>query len=251
MKTAIGLLLSTVALAQTAPSGPAFEVASVKPHEGALIRMGVYTSGLRLDALTTVLGLITYAYDLKNQQVVLTGEPLAAVGDIFYDVEAKAEGGQPPSQAQFRAMLRSLLDARFHLQAHKEMRETAVYGLVVGKNGSKLKPGAPDADEVSQVHVMGRNYQLVIPKGNMQKLVGMLEASGFLDRPVFDQTGLDGIYEIKLLYTPDVRANRENPDPGDINILQAVQEQLGLKLEPRKMPVEVLVVDHLEKPTAN
>jgi uncharacterized protein (TIGR03435 family) len=245
------LLLSFPVFGQPAPSTPAFEVASVKPHEGPMLRSGVTVEGLRLDGLTTVLGLITFAYDLKNRQVSFTGPAVAAAGDTFYDVVAKAEGDSPPSKAEFRQMLQALLEDRFRLKVHREMRETPVYGLVVGKNGPKFKASAPDASPTAQVHVAGRNYQLIIPKATMGDLVGMIESAGFLDRSVVDKTGLTGTYDIKLTYTPDIRSNRENPDPGDISILQAVQEQLGLKLEPQKAMMELLVVDRVEKPTVN
>ena len=245
------LLAACLAPAQPQAASPAFEVASVKAHQGPMMRSGVATSGLRLDGLTTVRGLIMFAYNLKNPQVSLTGAPYAAVGDTFYDVEAKAPDGPPPSRDDFRRMLQTLLAERFHLAAHREMHDTPVYELLVGKRGPKLKPAAPDASGPSQVHVQGRNYQIVIPKGRMSDLVEMLESAGFAGRPVIDKTALAGAYEIQLTYTPDIRSNRENPQPGDISILQAVEEQLGLRLEPAKAPLEVLVVDRIEKPAAN
>jgi uncharacterized protein (TIGR03435 family) len=76
-------------------------------------------------------------------------------------------------------------------------------------------------------------------------------SNSFLDRPVVDKTGLTGTYEINLTYTPATRANLSEPDLSDISIFTAVQEQLGLKLEPQKGTVEVLVVDHVEKPSVN
>jgi len=214
-------------------------------------RVGVYTEGLRLDGVYTVLGYIMYAYNLKNRQVSLTGAPAAAVGDTFYDVAAKADGDRPPAQDEFRQMLQALLAERFHLQVHREQRETPVYALVVGRNGPKFQESAPNAGATAQVHVMGRNYQLVLPKGTMADLAGMIENSGFLDRMVVDKTGLTGTYGLKLTYTPDIRSNRQNPDSNDISIVQALQQQLGLKLEPQKAIMEVLVVDHAEKPSAN
>jgi uncharacterized protein (TIGR03435 family) len=245
------LLLSFPGFGQSAAPGRTFEVASVKPHEGPMNRSGVSTEGLRLDGLTTVRGLIMFAYGLTNRDVFLSGPPAAAVGDTFYDVVAKAEGNQPPTRDEFRQMLQSLLADRFKLKVHRETRETPVYELVVGKSGPKFKASATDADPMHQVKVVGRNYNLILPKATMGDLVGMLESAGFLGRNVVDKTGLSGTYDIKLTYTPDIRSNRENPDPGDIGILQAVEEQLGLKLEPQKTMTEVLVVDHAEKPTVN
>jgi uncharacterized protein (TIGR03435 family) len=102
------------------------------------------------------------------------------------------------------------------------------------------------------LHVSGRNYEATNPKGNMAGLTEMIENTGFLDRPVVDRTGLQGTYDIDLTYTPGNRANRaDEADPGDVGIFQAVEEQLGLKLNPQKGIVEVLVVDRAEKPSAN
>jgi uncharacterized protein (TIGR03435 family) len=246
---AMAVALCTAGFAQ--PAGRAFEVASVKAHEGPLYREGVYTEGIRLEGVDTVLGYIMYAYNLKWRQVSLPPAAEAAVDSSFYDVAAKAESGRLPAKDEFREMLQTLLAERVQLRVHHEQHEMPVYALVVGRNGPKFKASAPDAGATAQLHVAGRNYQIVLPQGTMADLVGMIENSGFLGRSVLDRTGLAGTYDLKLVYTPDIRPNRENPDPGDINILQAVEEQLGLKLEPLKAVMDVLVVDHVEKPTAN
>jgi uncharacterized protein (TIGR03435 family) len=240
------------AFGQPAPAVRAFEVASVKLHEGPITRLGVYVSGSRLTTDTTVLGLIMWAYNLKNRQISLTGTALSAVGDNFYDVAAKAEGDGAPTRDEFRQMLRSLLADRFKLKVYTEMRETPVYELLVGKNGPKFKESAPDANAMAHVGGNGRNYELTMPKATMSDLIDMLDNSSFLGRPAFDKTGLTGTYDIKLTYTPDIRSNRESePDPTDISIFMAVQEQLGLKLDPQKAMMEMLIVDHVEKPSGN
>ena len=242
-----------VVLCHGQPAAPrsTFEVASVKVHQGPLVREGVYTEGIRMDGLDTVFGYILFAYHLKPRQVSWPPAAEAAVDSTFFDVTAKAEGGRPPGNDEFREMLQALLAERFKLRVHHEPQELPVYALVVGRNGPKFKASAPDASTTAQVHVMGRNDQLVIPKGTMADLAAMIESSGFLERTVLDKTGLSGTYDIKLVFTPDTRSNRESPDPGDISILQAVEEQLGLRLESRKAMLDVLVVDHVEKPAAN
>jgi uncharacterized protein (TIGR03435 family) len=127
----------------------------------------------------------------------------------------------------------------------------AVYALVVGPKGSKLKPSAPDAEGMGRTMVNGRNYEWSLPKASMEQVIQAI-TNAFLDRPVVDHTGLMGIYDAKLTYTPDVPANRRTePDPNDISIFTAVQEQLGLKLDPQKAMVDVLVVDSLEAPSEN
>ncbi len=121
---------------------------------------------------------------------------------------------------------------------------------MVGKNGPKLKGSSPDVSTTGQLAVTGRNYTMTRPKASMDDIVDAIENS-FPDRHVVDRTGLTGTYDLRLVFTPEMRANRAEPDPGDLSIFTAVQDQLGLKLEPQKAMVEVVVVDHAEKPGEN
>ena len=148
-------------------------------------------------------------------------------------------------------MLQTLLGDRFKLTFHREQREMPVYALAVAKNGPKFKESAPDADPIQHHSMNGRNNVITMPKATMDDVTAAI-ANAFLDRPVVDRTGLTGTYDIKLTYTPETRANREaGPDPTDISVFTAVQSQLGLKLEAQKAMVEILVVDHVEKPSGN
>jgi len=185
---------------------------------------------------------------VKSYQV--SAAPNLALSDAFYDIGAKAEGDGAPSRAEYRQMLQALLADRFKLKVHREMREMNVYALVVGKSGPKLKESAPDASPMGYMNVVGRNYRATRAKATMDDVVQAITNS-FLDRPVLDKTGLTGTYNLSLIYTPDIRSNRGEPDPNDISIFTAVQEQLGLKLEPQKASIEVLVVDSVEKPSEN
>jgi uncharacterized protein (TIGR03435 family) len=131
------------------------------------------------------------------------------------------------------------------------MREMPVFALVVvGKNGAKFKESDPDAQPSGLFSAQGRNTAVTLTKANM---IDVIDAVGnfSLDRPVVDKTGPTGSYNTKLTYTSDYTAIRENPDLSDINVFQALEEQLGLKLEPRKEAIELLVVEHVEKPSAN
>jgi uncharacterized protein (TIGR03435 family) len=190
-----------------------------------------------------------YAYNLMNYHVSGTA-PLLTVGDSRYDIVAKAEGVSAPTKAEFRQMVQLLLSDRFKLKFHREMREMAVYELVVGKNGPKFKESAPDASPVAHYGPNGRNYEATISKGTVDAVIDAMAGTA-LGRPVLDKTGLTGTYDIRLTYTPDNKATREEPDINDIGIFTALQEQLGLKLEDRKAMVEVLVVDSAEKPPEN
>jgi uncharacterized protein (TIGR03435 family) len=243
-------LPANLLVAQTAPPAPTFEVASIRPHEGPLQNLGVYPNGVTLTATINPMGLILDAYHRMGYQVSLPAPGPATA--VFYDVVAKAAGAVAPSRDEFRQMLQALLVDRFNLKFHHEMKEMAVYALVIGPKGPKLKPSAPDAAGMGRTIITGgRNYEWTMPKANMEQLVQAIMNS-FLDRPVVDRTGLTGTYDLKLSYTPDVPANNKiEPGPNDISIFSAVQEQLGLKLEPQKAMVDVMVVDSLEKPSAN
>ncbi|HLK62534.1 MAG TPA: TIGR03435 family protein [Bryobacteraceae bacterium] len=236
-------------LGQSAPSVRPFEAASVRPHEGPLRIMGTSIKGQRLNSTDYIRGFIMYAYNLKNYQIEGPGQS-NPIGNVAYDIVAKAEGEAEPTKAEFRQMLQLLLADRFKLQVHWEKREMPVYALVVGKNGPKLKESAADATPFGNLSVKGRNYEVTLTKADMDTIVGGV-ANSFPDRPVVDRTGLTGSYDVKLVYTPDVPSNRRGePDPSDISIFTAVQE-LGLKLEPQKATIEVLVIDHAEKPSEN
>jgi uncharacterized protein (TIGR03435 family) len=244
-------LFATNAASGQAPAKLEFEVASIRAHPDPPHSIGISTAGNRLTVEASFTGaIILYAYNLKNYQLDVP-KSLPQAYDTMYDIAARAEGNGTPTQDEFRQMLQSLLADRFKLRFHREMREVPVYELVAAKNGPKLKESAPNAESMGRMTVNGRNYQASIPKASMDDVVRAI-GNSFLDRPVLDKTGLCGTYDLKLTYTPDIPSNRKgDSDPNDISIFTAVQEQLGLKLEPTKALVEILVVDHIEKPTEN
>jgi len=227
-------------------SHKAFETASVKTHEGQVRQVGVRLDGVKLQATTTALGFIMFAYNVRNRQVDFSkAEP--ALNQAVFDIDAQAVG-YPPTRDEFRQMLQTLLAERFHLQVHREKRDLPVYALVAGKAALKFQTAEPNASAQNQVKVDGRNYQFVLPSGTMANLVDMIESAGFLDRTTVDQTGLTGTYHIELTYTPDLPALKQSPDPHDVPLRQAIEDQLGLKLEARTAKLEVLVIDRMEKP---
>ena len=167
---------------------------------------------------------------------------------MTFDIDAKAEGDAPPGTEAFRRMLQALLADRFKFQFHREMRELPVYALVVGKNGPKFKESPPEAI-VSGRHTMnGRNQIMTLTRATMEDVIQQFPV--YTGRPVIDKTGLTAMYDLRMEATPLFRINRD-PDPSDISVFVAVQEQLGLKLESQKTSVEVLVIDHVEKPSGN
>lgn len=248
----VGLIFGAhfVAFCQSTPL-PAFEVASIRLHPDPPHSINISTAGNRLTVEGSyVFAIIMYAFNLKNYQIDIP-KSLAPGLDTMYDIAAKAEGDGTPTKDEFRQMLQSLLADRFKLKVHREMREMPIYALVLGKNSPKLKDSAPNADPMGLMSVNGRNYQVTRPKATMDDIVLGI-SNAFLDRPVVDNTGLTGTYQLNLTFTPDIPSiRRTEPDPNDISIFTAVQEQLGLKLEPQKAQVEILVVDHIENPTSN
>ncbi len=272
----------------TPSPAPTFDVASVKPNKtgGMGVRI-MFQPGGRFNADNITLKfLVRLAYDVQDFQI--SGGPPWLNSDR-YDIEAKAEG--PPEgdmrtmteeqrQADMkrrRLMLQALLADRFKLTLHKESKEAPIYALVVAKNGPKMKelppepPPAPDADpkdppdKPDPKHmVMGRGGMRMGRgelTGNGVKLSFLAEAlSNPLGRTVVDKTGLKGDYNFELKWTPDesqgpgFRGAGDAPPPPDANgpsIFTAIQEQLGLKLESQKGPVDLLVIDHAEKASEN
>ena len=189
--------------------------------------------------------LVTEAYGLKFYEVDFPDALTKVVNlDTYYTIQAKAEGDAPRTLAEFRAMLQSLLAERFKLKFHRETRDMQVYAMVVGKGGIKFKESAPDTRRSLTGTVNGRLQKLTVTHMDMNTFSTNLGV-----RPVLDRTGLTGEYDLVVEYTPEPRINN-NPQPGDVSIFSAIQE-LGLKLEPTRAPVPVLVVDSIEKPTEN
>ncbi len=142
----------------------------------------------------------------------------------------------PEQEDEFRQMLQSLLAERFHLKVHREKQEKPVYALVVGKSGPKFKESASDTIFAAHIGVNGRNQNLTASKAPMGFLAQKISDTFFTDRPVVDRTGLTETYNFKIEATPEFRINN-NAEPGDVRIFTAIQEQLGLKLEPQKSTV--------------
>jgi bla regulator protein blaR1 len=253
---AIGLFNLSLARAQKAPS---FEVASIKPAAPGQrgVSIEVDPGGRFVASNMSIRMLIQQAYNIKDFQIV--GAPGWA-GSERYDIVAKPESGVDLGQGSLRPMMQALLAERFKLAIHRESKELPIYSLVAAKSGSKLKDSAGEQDR--QMQRMGRG-QVTLEGANMATLVTMLAQQ--LGRNVIDNTGLKGRYDIKLEWTPDegpMRGPGEGmerppsetaapPDNSGPSLFTALQEQLGLKLESSKGPVEILIVDHLEKASEN
>jgi uncharacterized protein (TIGR03435 family) len=223
-----------IAFAQARPS---FEVATIKPSDPEHAGAQMFSPGPgRFTAMTaTPKDLVAWAHGVRRFQV--SGGPGWFDSD-HYDISAEAEGA--PTNGTLRSMTQTLLEERFQLKLHHETKELPVYELVIGKSGSKLH-------EVNSAGLgVGTGVGRLNGKGaDMATLAQVL--SDQMDRLVLDRTELAGFYEFTLSWTPDPA---QTADPGP-SIFTSLQEQLGLRLEPAKGPVEMLVVEHAEKPNAN
>jgi uncharacterized protein (TIGR03435 family) len=227
------LAAGSIAVWAQPPAKPqsAFDVISVKvnrSNDPRTFRIDPLANGRFHATNTPVKRVLTLAYGLGYPEIL--GGPAWLESD-GYDFEAKAEG--QPTRVELVAMLQALLENRFQMKAHRETREVPVYALVVAKGGSKL----PDAQEgASGVRFSSKG--LTAKSTTMPILAQVLnEATG---RPVMDETGLKGKYDFTLEW--------HGNDP---SIFVALPEQLGLRLETRKAPVEYLVIEHIERPAEN
>ena len=249
----VGLVNAPPTQAQSpaaAPAGPQFEVASVKlvkhPVPVHPYMLDVKHGTVTIDAVPLRL-IISVAY--RTSQV--RGGP-GWLDDDRYDILAKT-GNPNITRDEVRPMLQGLLADRFKLAFHRETRQLPVYTLEVGKNGPKLQAAKDDErGGVNSSEESGRLH-LSFQKWPMASLATSL--SGLLGNPVVDKTGLTGTYDIKLDFMRDSARPAAGAEPaagdGGPSLFTALDEQLGLKLEERKGPVEVMVIDHVEHASEN
>lgn len=236
--------------AATAPMAadahPSFAVATIKPHDPDSRHQGFNAVGDRFTILNQgVIGIMMFAYSIDRHQIA--GLPEWA-GTAHFDIEGTVDTPGEPSLRQQQEMLQKILAERFQLKFHQEKRELSAYALAIAKGGPKLTATAnPDAQPDQEGEGHGTEMTQVYTSAAMADFAMGMQF--FLDRPIVNQTGLTGRYDFKLRYTYDV-ANTTDPNapPG---LFTAVQEQLGLKFEPVKAPVDVYVIDQVAKPSAN
>ena len=159
----------------------------------------------------------------------------------LYDIDARVEGDQPLTQQEMRPLLQDLLAQRFHLTVHRTSKVVSGFELVVAKGGPKLKP-AKDGEETHAQILLNR---LDAQRASTNLLAGILMRPA--GEPVVDKTGLTGSYDIRLDYAPPNDPNSALP-----SLFIAIEEQLGLRLQPAKLPIDFLVIDHADRiPTVN
>ena len=225
---------------------PVFEVATVKlsppPKEDRIfITIGRWQTGRLTMANVTLSDMIKYAYAVVSDDQLVVPDWNR---EVRFDVEATAPAGT--KEPERRLMMRALLDERLHVKLRREQRVLSYLALVKGKGAPKFKAVEEVSDPKVGVQVRGR---ISHPQMSMLLLVTLL--SRFERQTVVDQTGLEGFYEVNLEWSPD--SSSREPDAAERpSLFTAVSEQLGLKLESRRGPLEVLVVESASRvPEAN
>jgi uncharacterized protein (TIGR03435 family) len=223
----------------------AFDAASVKPappDRGSVMYYRTPPGGRVSVSNATLKLLIQNVYRVRDFQV--SGGPpwIATKG---WDIEATPGSNAPPAitPEQRDEMFKTMLVDRFRLVLHRETKELPVYDLVVAKGGSKLRPSGDEPG-----FGMTNTGSITFKKTTVPTFANVL--SGVLGRKVIDKTGLEGNFDVDLHWTPDDHADAQ-PDDGGPSIFTAIQEQLGLRLQSSKGPVEVLVIDRAEQPSDN
>jgi uncharacterized protein (TIGR03435 family) len=234
-----------------ADSALSFVVASIRANNDGRRNIGMFpTPGMfRVENYTLRL-LIQAAYNLRDYQMIGADGWIAS---SRYDIEAKTP--QKSTFKQDMEMLKPLLAERFQLKLHEEQRQLPIYALIVGKNGAKLQASPESGD--NRQKMQNRRGFLDAERAPVGSLAAFLSAE--LNLPVIDETGIKGVYDFKLSFTPyqlDAAPPSDSPAannsaPGDGASVFAALDQLGLKLERRKGPVTVVVIDHAAKPSEN
>jgi uncharacterized protein (TIGR03435 family) len=248
-----------------ADADPSFEVATIKPNNtGATSMQGLVIRGRKFMTRASSLGdLISFAYEVQAKQIINAPDWL---DKDRYDIEAAPEQEGVPNPEQIRIMIRKLLADRFALKFHHDKREMSAYVLTVAKDGQKLKPtqlkgnlpGIGIGPGTGGITLNMRNATIADFTGFLQILV--------LDRPVVDKTGIEGRFDYQCTFTPDDsqfgghpppmpqakdNGSTDTAAPAAPSLYDALQQELGLKLSAEKTSVDVIAIDHVDKPSAN
>ena len=260
--------------AQTGTPKPAFEVVSIKPGDPANNgeHIGVTPGGMLTARNVTVRTLIRQAYDVRDFQI--SGGP-GWLDTERYDIVAKGDGTgvsddeirkmtddqRKAFKAQLLLKLQMLLADRFQLKVHRETKELPIYALIVAKSGPKIKSAGGEPG-LGGLTTRGGDAGQTVITGNSVPMAALARLlSSRVGLAVVEMTNLKGDYDFKMSFTPDMGAlpgssgdGTDQPagvDTGGPSISTALQEQLGLRLEARKGPVEVVVIDSVQKASEN
>jgi len=261
---ALIVLTACTVAGQTATGPTAFDVASVKPGDpmAAGVHIGMSPGGAFTAGNASLKLLIEQAFDVRAFQIY--GGP-AWLDTDKYDIIAKGNGAGPSEEAmrqwtndqrsafreQMLVKVRTLLADRFQLRVHRETRELPVYALTVAKNGPKFHAGA-DGDVgragLNMRRGDGGQSEITATRASLEILATTL--ANLVGRTVIDRTGLTETYDFKLSFAPDMGPQDAVSSDGP-SLFTALQEQLGLRLDSQKGPVEVIVIDNAQKASEN
>lgn len=255
-ETAWAIPAKPAALAPMTSASPAFEVATIKPSRPEAQGKIITIKGRQVITInTTMSDLATFAYGLHARQI--TAAPPWIESDR-YDLTGQPDAPGQPNVEQLKIMMQKLLADRFKLAFHRDKKELSCYAIVTGKTAHKLTKNDNDPNGLPGLFFRQLGA-LTVRNATMSDFAGVMQAT-VLDRPVIDQSELAGRYDFTLTWTPDETqfgglGARVPPPPDSATappgLFTAIQEQLGLRLASTKAPVEVLVVDRVEKPTEN
>lgn len=253
-ETAWALPAPPRSMAADAPT--TFDVVSIRPsNPDAPGKLFTVKGRQVLTINTTLADLITMAYNIHTRQI--SGGPAWMESDKF-DVTGQPQAEGTPSTEQLRALIKSMLADRFKLAVHTEKRELPAYAIVVGNNGPKLTRNDTNPNGLPSLLFKGLGM-LPAVNASMDDFARVLQQA-VLDRPVVNRTNLPGRFDFTLNWTPDESQFRSigvrvPPPPADGSgppgLFTAVQEQLGLRIESTNAPADVIVIDRVEKPSAN
>jgi uncharacterized protein (TIGR03435 family) len=242
-----------------ANANPSFEVATIKPSAPNQPGKGFGFRGDRFTTRNTNLNdLIAFAYGLHAKQIV---DPPAWFGTDLYDIQGKPDTEGRPNQKQMQTMVQKLLTDRCKLTFHHDKRELSVYVISVASSGPKMTKSTSTPNDPSAFFFRALG-DLTVRNQTMKDFATWMQ-SGVMDKPVVDQTGLTDRYDFQLKWTPDESQFGQfrgtgavvPPPPDDPkappSLYTAIQEQIGLKMGPSKLPDDVIVIDHVEKPSEN
>jgi uncharacterized protein (TIGR03435 family) len=245
-QTLIAVVAVAVAMAQTTAEAPGFDVVSLKPVQPSRpypVDLGNTLHGKLTLTNVTLAECLRFAFKVNSDDQIVGPDWIKST-DALFEIVGKAPA--ETSRDRFRLMTRKLLTERFRLKLRQEQRELPFLALVADKKGSKLQEAAAGADAGRNELRQGR---VVLHRASITALIVVL--GRFTGRPIVDMTGLKGLYDVKLEWTPLKRTTAIPGDAADVpegaTFFEAVQEQLGLKLEMRKGPMDVIVVEKAER----
>lgn len=239
-----------------ANANPSFEVATIKPSKPGEPGKLITVQGTRFRTVNfTLLDLIKFAYGVQEKQVI--GGPKWISSDKF-DIQAEPNVPGTPDAEQLKSMVQKFMADRFGLKFHRETKTMSAYVLTVGKSGPKMTKDTNNPNGLPALFFRQLGV-LTVANATMDEFAGLMQ-SAVLDRPVVNETNLQGKWDFLLKWTPDESQFQgmgvKVPPPSDAAnapppLFTAIQEQIGLKLKAGKSPVPVLVIDHVAPPSPN